>query len=505
MPDSTVSALQPDASDHRQAVVMIVDDEPMVTTSLATLLQLETPYQILPFNNPLAALAALTDGSSPPPDLIVSDFVMPGMDGLAFLAKAKDALPEVTTVLLTGYADKESAIQAINTIGIYQYLEKPWDNEQLKQVIQNGIERSNLLSRLKAANQSLEAKVQARTAELQAVLDHSADGIVVLDAEHQVVSFNPVASHWIPTPPHLPCPVSNMLSLTQANQSLEAFLDHLGTSSLPAPSFPTALWGEQPVELSASPLPEQKGTVLVLRDIAPRLAVERLRDDFMSTLTHDLRTPLLANIQTLELMLKGACGALNDQQMAILPMLVKSNQDLLGLVNALLEVYKYEAGKQRLLFDTVNLADMASAVCDELLVLSQNKQQQLKRDYELTNLPIVADKQQLKRVLVNLLGNAIHYSPEGAQVTVRLWQDESHAHFAVEDTGRGIPQQDLGKLFQRFSQGTSKQRSSGTGLGLYLSRQIIEAHQGYIGVESTEGHGSCFYFQLPKTSTHSPH
>ena len=98
---------------------------------------------------------------------------------------------------------------------------------------------------------------------------------------------------------------------------------------------------------------------------------------------------------------------------------------------------------------------------------------------------------------MNLLGNAIHYSPEKAMITVRLWCDANHVHFAIEDTGRGIPKQDVGKLFQRFSQGTSKQRSSGTGLGLYLSRQIVEAHQGSIGVESTEGQGSCFYFQLP--------
>lgn len=128
-----------------QPVVMIVDDEDMVVTSVRAYLQLETEYQIQAFTNPKEAAASL---ELQPVDVIVSDFMMPGMSGLELLTKAKQLQPEAARVLLTGHADKHSAIQAINEVGLFQYLEKPWDNAQLLLVINSAIERTQLLRSL---------------------------------------------------------------------------------------------------------------------------------------------------------------------------------------------------------------------------------------------------------------------------------------------------------------------------------------------------------------------
>ncbi|MGH7467877.1 MAG: response regulator [Longimicrobiales bacterium] len=133
--------------------VMLLDDEVMVATTLKALLQLETSYRILSFNEPGHALAALEQESV---DVIVSDFMMPGMDGIAFLKRARELRPVATRVLLTGYADKENAIRAINEAGLYYYLEKPWDNEHLKLIIRNGVERSALFNELDARVSALE-------------------------------------------------------------------------------------------------------------------------------------------------------------------------------------------------------------------------------------------------------------------------------------------------------------------------------------------------------------
>jgi serine phosphatase RsbU (regulator of sigma subunit) len=122
-------------------VVMVVDDEEMVTTTLATYLELETDYDVLTFQSPLEALEQLKKKTV---DLIISDFLMPDMDGLVFLREVKKLHPEITTILLTGYADKENAIKGINEVGLYQYIEKPWDNDHLKLVIRNGITTRNL-------------------------------------------------------------------------------------------------------------------------------------------------------------------------------------------------------------------------------------------------------------------------------------------------------------------------------------------------------------------------
>lgn len=134
--------------------VMIVDDEPMVATALRSFLELETSYRVLTFTAPVTALDALQGEQV---DVIVADFMMPAMDGITFLRKSRDTHPLATRVLLTGYADKQNAIRAINEAGLYYYLEKPWDNEHLKMVIRNGIERTALFNELDARVAALEA------------------------------------------------------------------------------------------------------------------------------------------------------------------------------------------------------------------------------------------------------------------------------------------------------------------------------------------------------------
>ena len=129
-----------------QPHVLLVDDEDMVITSIRAFLQLETEYEIHGYTNPQEATRHLETN---PVDVIVSDYLMPKMNGIQLLAKAKEFQPEAARVLLTGHADKQSAIQAINPVGLYQYLEKPWDNSQLLLVINGAIERTQLLRQLK--------------------------------------------------------------------------------------------------------------------------------------------------------------------------------------------------------------------------------------------------------------------------------------------------------------------------------------------------------------------
>ena len=131
---------------NEHSSVLIVDDEDMVITSLRAYLQLETDYQVEGITDPEQAARFLEDRQV---DVVVSDYLMPKMNGIQLLAHAKQLQPEATRVLLTGHADKQSAIQAINDVGLYQYLEKPWENAQLLLVIQNGMERTQLLRNLR--------------------------------------------------------------------------------------------------------------------------------------------------------------------------------------------------------------------------------------------------------------------------------------------------------------------------------------------------------------------
>jgi DNA-binding NtrC family response regulator len=139
---------------QQEPTVFIVDDEEMVTTALESFLHLETSWEVRAFNSGTVALEALEKERAA---CIVSDFMMPGMDGITFLRRCRDLQPMATRVLLTGYADKENAIRAINEAGLYYYLEKPWDNEHLKLIIRNGMERSALFTELDSRVSALES------------------------------------------------------------------------------------------------------------------------------------------------------------------------------------------------------------------------------------------------------------------------------------------------------------------------------------------------------------
>lgn len=126
-------------------VIVLVDDEEMVLTSISSFLNLETDYEIHPFSSTSEALDFIENNDV---HLIISDYLMPEMDGITFLAKARDIKPEATRIILTGYADKENAIKAINEVGLFQYIEKPWDNEDILIVIRNGLEKQKLMKKL---------------------------------------------------------------------------------------------------------------------------------------------------------------------------------------------------------------------------------------------------------------------------------------------------------------------------------------------------------------------
>jgi DNA-binding NtrC family response regulator len=127
------------------STVVVVDDEEIVLTSLSSLLAIETNYQVKAFKSPLEALEYIKKKQV---DLVVSDYLMPEMDGLSFLSRVKQLQPEVPRIILTGYADKENAIKAINDVGLFQYIEKPWDNNDMLLIFRNALERNKLIRKL---------------------------------------------------------------------------------------------------------------------------------------------------------------------------------------------------------------------------------------------------------------------------------------------------------------------------------------------------------------------
>jgi DNA-binding NtrC family response regulator len=143
--------------------ILLVDDEDMVLTSIRSFLAIETDYHVLGYTSPRQALIDLDHHAI---DLVISDYLMPEMDGITFLSKVKEKYPQAPRILLTGYADKENAIKAINDVGLYQYIEKPWNNDDLHLIIRNGLEKTILLKRLEQKIHEVE-KAQQELGEVQ--------------------------------------------------------------------------------------------------------------------------------------------------------------------------------------------------------------------------------------------------------------------------------------------------------------------------------------------------
>ena len=349
--------------------IVVVDDEKIVTSAFKTLLKVEGFDDAHFFNSPKEALNFLNNNQ---PDLVISDFLMPEMNGLEFLQEVKKLYPEVSKILLTGYADKENAIRAINEIGLYRYIEKPWDNNDLIINIKNGIERSYLLSELRKKiaelenakkelekySHNLEDLVAERTqdlkqsnAKLEGIFNYCADGIVILNEDGIIEQVNPACETLIG---HVGDKIisssideflfNSKIKITKELHKLDETELLLRDFCIKNP-FTNV---EIPVEISfarINPDDDYKRFVGVIRNVTEQKKADKLRDDFIATLTHDLRTPLLAAIQTLKFFLDGALGELDEKQKLLLSTMQKSNEDLLGLVNALLEVYKYDADK----------------------------------------------------------------------------------------------------------------------------------------------------------------
>lgn len=512
--------------------ILYVDDDKLLTSTFSTLMKVEGFKDVVVYNNPIEAVEYLKTEA---PDLIISDFLMPEMNGLEFLREAKKLYPEVSMILLTAYADKENAIKTINEIGVYKYIEKPWDNDDLIMNIRNGIERSHLLANLRQKidelekakaqltiySNKLEELVAERTKELtlanmklSGIINYCADGIIIIDAKGNIEQVNPACENMVGL---------SAEKLQQMKIQEIAYSDDPKMNKAPKSSVKSTILGLScensefllrdlyirnvvngesiPVEINFASLTREDDEVEkfvgVIRNFSQQKENERLRDDFIATLTHDLRTPLLAAIQTLKFFLDGSLGNIEEKQKVLLSTMLQSNEDLLGLVNALLEVYRFESGKLNLCKTVFNISDLVSQCYDELEPLSKKKDISFNLHNEVDkDLLIDADRAEIKRVITNLCGNALNYTNKGGTIDIYMKAHNSDVLFSVIDNGNGIPKEDIPHLFMRFSQGTSKKRSTGTGLGLYLSRQIIEAHGGKIWVESKVNKGSEFSFLL---------
>ncbi|MEA5577324.1 GAF domain-containing sensor histidine kinase [Anabaena sp. UHCC 0451] len=231
-------------------------------------------------------------------------------------------------------------------------------------------------------------------------------------------------------------------------------------------------------------------------------AANRLRSEFLATISHELLTPLTYVIGMSSTLLRWPLGELSQRQRHYLQTIHDSGEHLLEMINDILDLSQIEAGKTVLNISEFSLLKTAQNILDCLLEKATSEKVTLKLDLQInpTSDMFTADSGRVEQILWNLLANAIKFTPEGGSVTLRLWVEDNTAIFQIEDTGIGIPEEKLPLLFEKFQQldAPYRRRYEGTGLGLALTKQLVELHRGRIEVESTVSIGSIFTVWIPK-------
>lgn len=258
-----------------------------------------------------------------------------------------------------------------------------------------------------------------------------------------------------------------------------------------------------PVSVTASPVMvngRPRGMIQVFRDITHEIEIDRMKSEFISIASHQLRTPLSA-IKTYSHMLAGGfSGKLNKQQAEFLNIILNSADRMNELINTLLDISRIEEGGLVSERQFVSLEKTTQEILTEMKPAAKAKKLTIKVDYATDDLNAITDRILAKEVCSNLLSNAIKYTPTGGRIKLRLTADDQTLTFSVKDNGYGIPEKEQGRIFTKFfrAENILNKDTSGTGLGLYLVKQIAESLGGSISFTSKEGKGSEFVFSLPR-------
>lgn len=227
------------------------------------------------------------------------------------------------------------------------------------------------------------------------------------------------------------------------------------------------------------------------------LTLEKMRDDLTGMIVHDLRTPLTSILSGLQI-LEGL-GGLNAGQQEMLTISLDGATTLLGMINDLLDISKLESGSLKLDYETIVPNDLIQSALNQVAMLARNKKLNLVQEIEEDISSFSGDREKMRRVLVNILGNAVKFTPTGGTITIGAKRLGNEILYYVKDTGEGIPEEAFSRIFERFGQVENRKagRKMSSGLGLTFCKMAVEAHRGRIWVESTLGIGSTFYFTVP--------
>ncbi len=473
-------------SSAEKKTVWIVDDSPTDTLRVSKVLSSQYNLEIL--NDGAVVLEKLTSGNLP--DLLILDWMMPGLSGIEvcrYIRTLGKEFSELPIILLTAQHGSPEIVEAFRS-GANDYISKPFVDEELMARVSAQI-----------STQGLRNRVSRTEKDLRSLLINAPDSIVAVDAVGKITFLNDEAIRL------LGGNLNSLLGKSLMEVIPELTSRHIGLNNVePLLPVPEVKISDRVFSPSIRLLPSDDAayTTISLRDITDRKKIESRRLDFYSIIAHDLRTPITSVLLRLQMVFRGKYGILPSGLLEDLRRTELSLKSQVVMINDFLELAKLEDMSYRIERKPVDLKALVSTLADDFIPLVEKKKIELKIDSPQSSPIVQGDYQRLSQVVANLLGNAVKFTSEGGKITISIRSAESHAELYIQDNGVGIAQNEIEHLFDRFTRThNSAAFATGTGLGLMIVREIIEAHGGSVGVESQVGQGSKFWVWLPQISS----
>jgi signal transduction histidine kinase len=469
--------------------VLIVDDDTALLEALPEALRLR--MNGIEIDTAETALDALDRIREIDYDAVVSDIKLPGMDGLALLTEIKDVRPGMPTLLITGHGEHDLAVQALRG-GAYDFVQKPIDRDYFVRSLERAIQVRRLDRQI--GEQRVELERHAR------VLHHVDRGVFLVDDAEVIRFWNP-AAHAI-TGLHADSVVGRRAD--EVLPGWEAIGPEVPVTTEPGPgsiapkTLPLEI-EDRELWLSISGVEFEDGVVYAFRNLTEERALDELKSDFIATVSHELRTPLAAIYGCAQTLRREDIELAGDDEQELLEVISQESERLTRIVGDILLANQIEAGRLKFKQREVDLAVIAQEAIDEIRAALASRKD---IDFELAapeSMVVCGDGDKLRQVLLNLIDNAVKYSPAGGRVEVFLEPSGPGLRMGVRDEGIGIPHGDLKRIFGKFYRVDPQQIRGvgGTGLGLYICRELVRRMDGRLSVTSAEGKGSAFVVDLP--------
>ncbi|MFH1491183.1 MAG: hybrid sensor histidine kinase/response regulator [Pseudomonadota bacterium] len=479
--------------------VLVVDDEKVVREGCKRVLT-GKGFEVLMAENGQQAMDILDETV----DLMLLDLKMPVMGGEQVLEKTNALFPELPVIIITGHGTIDTAVECMKK-GAYDFITKPFQIDQFLLTINRAAQKRHLEME---ARQFREENVRnlydlnLEKSRLKTIINCMANGVMVTNRSHEVVLHNPALMRLLEISEAAENPVSVERIIN--NEALIATLNEIqfGKTSEKAFTSQQINAGKHILRAISAPAlgPDDGivGTVTVLEDITAFKELDEMKSDFVNMVAHELRSPLVSIRQQISVLLEGLAGPLLEKQENFLSKGMKKIDQLLELINDLLEIAKIEAGKtvqHQVPTDIEQIIKEAAA-----LISARAGEKGIELSFTCRDMrPVQADPKRIEEIFSNLITNAINYSPEGGQVEVSARGLGEYMEIKVRDTGVGIAEEELPKIFDKFYRvkHPKTRQVMGTGLGLAIVKGIILAHNGTIHVESIPDKGTTFRILLP--------